>query len=258
MPTIPVSSGTWPVGKCPSSYQNLADTLASILSVNITSTTGFVISSTKPSNTALVWFRIDSLGRFLGMYVFGQGAWLSAHPVASGLTMWWFNALPDFTTFDGGDTGGIGPASGPMWQQAKDGNGTLISASFLIAAGTLPSSKVLALGGTGGEENHTLTVSEGAQDSAHNHVLGRIKETSDNWGMFFSEASSNTINGTVISVTTAGGTGTSQDISACSGPYLRSGIIDPTPGTIVGHNNIPPYVVGYLLQRTSRIFYSVI
>jgi len=158
--STPLNIGTLPQGFCPTTYQDMLNGYGAALSVDIPTASGFTISTTKPSVTTNVWFQIDSLGRFIRTYLFGQGAWLSAHPIASGLTQWWFAALPDFTTFDGGDSGSIGPMSGPMWQQAKDGNGTLIAAKFLITAGTLPSATVLALGNTGGEEVHTLLTAE--------------------------------------------------------------------------------------------------
>lgn len=231
---IPLNVGNLPGNFCPATYQAMLAGFGAALSVTIPSSTGGItISSTKPSSTADIWFRTDSLGRFLGTYLYGQGAWLSPHPSVPGLTQWWFSALPNFTTFDGGDANAPGPASGPMWQQALDGNNNLIAAAFPIAAGNLPSGKVLAIGGTGGEENHTLTENELAPH-AHN-VSFLFKE-----------------------VPTGFTGGAAQPALFLNATYPNP-TITPTDSDGGGqpHNNIPPYVVGYLLQRTTRLFYSI-
>jgi hypothetical protein len=256
----PLNIGNVPQGFCPSTWQAALNGIGAALSVDIPAASGFSIGSTKPADTSQVWFRIDSLGRFLGIYIFGQGSWLSAHPSACGLTMWWFAALPNFTTFDGGDSNSVGPASGPMWQQAQDGNGTVIAAKFVITAGTLPSATVLSIGGTGGEETHILTAAEGAQDPNHKHISGRFGAASGGGaddGYFFTEASTGFPNGTAQRVTGGSGGITTANINTLGGNYIQSGVVDPQPATPNGHNTLPLYAVGYLLQRTARIFYSV-
>ena len=249
--------GNLPQGFCPTTYQAMLNGFTAAQSVSIPTASGITVSATKPSDTSAIWFQIDSLGRFLRMYIYGQGSWLSSHPVAPGLTMWWFSALPiNFATFDGGDNNAIGPASGGMWQQAKDGNGTLITAKFLVTAGTLPSTTVLALGDSGGEENHTLLTAEGAQDPAHSHVLGK-QGPGESYYFPYSMTSNVTTGNLFGSQVTGGGVGT-QTIAALSAYnfYLSFGI-NPTPNAVVPHGTMPPYVVGTLIQRTARIFYSV-
>jgi hypothetical protein len=250
--------GNLPQGACPTTYQAMLNLFGAALSVSIPTASGITVSATKPSDTSSIWFQIDSLGRFLRMYIYGQGSWLSSHPIAPGLTMWWFDTLPNFTTFDGGDNNAIGPASGRMWQQAKDGNGTLITAKFPVTAGTLPSTTVLALGDTGGEENHTLLSSEGAQDPTHKHIIGKFQSSGSGCGYVLTETNSN-INGTAETVwrTAPSNTPTSSSVDALTGSFICTGIVDPTANAIVGHNTMPPYAVGYLLQRSQRIFYSV-
>lgn len=257
---IPLNIGTLANGFCPTTYQDMLDAFGAQLSADIPQAAGISVGSTKPSNNSNVWFQIDSLGRFVRMYIFGQGSWLSAHPIVPGLTMWWFASLPDFTTFDGGDSSAVGAASGPMWQQATDGNGTLIAAKFLIPAGTLPSATVLALGGSGGEETHVLTAAEGAQDPNHKHIDGRFAAASGGGaddGYFFTAVSVGSPNGVAQRVTGGSGGITTANINTLAGAYIESGVVDPIPATPNGHNCLPPFVVGYLLQRTARIFYSI-
>jgi hypothetical protein len=192
------------------------------------------------------------------MFTYAQGTWLSAHPLLPGMTMWWFSALPDFKTFDGGDANAAGTASGAMWQQANDGNGDLIAAQFPVTAGTLPSGAPLTVTGAtnvGGEENHTLLTAEGAQDPAHSHVLG--KQGPNESYYFPYSMTSNVTTGNLFGASVSGGGVGTQTVQALTALnfYLSFGI-NPTPNAIVGHNNLPPYVVGTLIQRTARQFYS--
>ena len=265
MTNIPIYAGQLPAGFCPSTYQAMLNGFTAAQTVDLSSVGGsvgtpVVISAVKPANTSVIWARIDALGRFLQMYIYGQGAWLSAHPLVPGATVWWFAVLPNFTLFDGGESGTLGAQSGPMWQQAKDGNNNVIAAQFPVTAGTLAGGTVLALNGIGGEDRHILTVSEGAQDQFHRHINGRFSAASGGGAddaYMFTEASSNTTSGSAQRITGGSGGPTIADISSLSGNYIRSGIVDPTPVAVAGHENMPPYVVGYLLQRTSRIFYAV-
>lgn len=253
---LSVDAATLQNGFCPEDYQALANGLAAIFTVTFPSTfTGISVSSTKPSDTTLAWLQLDSLGRPVRLYFFAQGAWLSQHPAASGLTQWWFNTLPDFTTFDGGDANGIGPTSGPMWQLAKDKSGNVIAAQFPIAAGTLPSATVLAVGDVGGEEKHVLTPAEGV-DVSHTHVTGRFdSDTGSKGDDAFLLTGSDTQAGTARGAHGDNGPET-QEISGLTGLYTVTGPVRGGP-TVVGHNTMPPYVVGYLLQRTVRQFYAV-
>lgn len=152
--TLPITAGALPPGFCPSSEQERLNQYQAVSFVTFPSTfSGIILSATKPADTTRAWGQLDQYGRLLRIYNFANGSWVSLHPTAPGLTMWWFQNLPNFAVFDGGDANPIGDASGPMWQQAKLGDGTLIAAKFPITAGALPSGANLVVGGSGGEEN---------------------------------------------------------------------------------------------------------
>ena len=251
--------GNLATGFCPTTYQQMLAGFGQALSVSIPSASGISISATPPADTSSIWFQIDSLNRFIRMFTYAQGTWLSAHPMLPGMTMWWFSALPDFTTFDGGDANAAGVASGAMWQQAKDGNGDLITAQFPVTAGTLPSGAPLTVSGAtnvGGEELHLLTTAEGAQDPAHQHVLGKY---GGNESAFFNYSMTSNVNsGNIFGFSVSGGGTSTTTIQALAAYnfYLSFGI-NPTPSAVTKHNTLPPFVVGYLLQRTTRQFYSI-
>lgn len=263
---IPVTPLNLPAGFCPATYQDIWNGFAAASQVQIPDALSQIVwQSTAPSSQTVSWGKLDALGRPLGIFRFAQGAWLSPHPDVPGKTVWWFSALPDFTTFDGGDGNSLSAISGPMWQQALDGNGNLIAAAFPVAAGTLPSTKVLAIGGTGGEEFHTLVPGE---DVPHQHysLNADTNQTSisgtGKFAAYNNDANNNA--GYVISgTTTAPSLAPTTVVGGATPPPNTNGVV---AGTITpqgysaqyqarGHNTMPPYVVGYLLQRTNRLFY---
>jgi hypothetical protein len=261
--TLPVQAGQLPIGFCPTDTNALLAAFASAMSValpDMGASFGVQSQLSTPSDTSKPWLRLDSLGRPVRLYTFAQGAWLSPHPIPSGLTMWWFTALPDFTLFDGGDSNTISAVSGPMWQQALDASGNLISAKFPIAAGTLPSGTVLVPSATGGEEKHILTAAEGV-DPSHQHIVGRFDSTSGNTAAWLltTPSTSSTVDGAAQRCGGGDNVHTnnlSQLTGLTSNPdyAITSGVNNPA--AVVGHATMPPWVCGYLLQRTIRQFFS--
>lgn len=251
MSDFPIIPGQLPTGFCPASYQDLLNEFSSVSVARIPTGEGrqWIFSAAKPApnQSDFGWFQLDQGGNPIRPYIFANGAWLSRHPLQPKMTIWWFDALPDtpdshsaLPTFDGGD--GVAdriPAtlSGPMWTLAKTPAGTLIAAQFPIVAGTLPSDKVLNVGDSGGEENHSLTVPE---IPPHTHQLKlRAEPQTGNttWCLVDPNRYPNTANETDFNTESTGGAG--------------------SPAVVTPHNTMPPYVVGYLLQRTSRIYYAV-
>lgn len=245
---LPIVANQLPAGFCPASNQDLLNQFAAssfaVLNTGGGSSSpvasGFVISATKPSDTTVAWQQLDTLGRPTRIYLFAQGAWLSLHPTVPGLTQWWFGALPDFTIFDGGDANPLSAISGPMWQQALNTDGTTITAKIPIAAGTLPSGTVLSVGNTGGEEKHQLLINE----------LPQLVMTLAATGLNFS-----------LPTPTAGNYIAGSDTRFPSIPHNTDVLTKPLGGNASNvadaHNTMPPYVVGTLLQRSARLFYSV-
>lgn len=241
--TIPVQTGTVPTGFCPSNYQDIANQFAAIFSVTIPgSNAGVVIQPNKPTDQTVYWVQLDTFGRPVRPYVFAQGAWLSLHPDVPGTTIIWTGVLPDFTTFDGGDANSISAISGPMWQQALDANNNLIAAQFLLAAGTLPSGSVIATGTVGGEEKHTLTLSELAPHTHDVKLLHGNSYTGEPNQLIVGNGQSDPMNFTAPNAA----------LSAGGDPSTGT-----PPATALPHNTLPPYVGVYFLQRTARLFYTV-
>lgn len=265
---VPVIPGSLPIGFCPASLQDMLNAFSAAQSVTVPDALGQIISSATapaPGNN-VSWQKLDTLGRPLGIYYFAQGAWLRLHQVASGLTMWWFANLPDFTTFDGGDGNALSAISGPMWQQAVDGNSNLIQAAFILTPGTLPSGTVAGIGGSGGEEKHILVPGE---DVPHQHLMANTDGGGNNAlnsGPIFVNQKGNGNGNTDLdyqlygsaTIPTLGSTAAAGGVTPPPVP-TGPGVVTPTGYTTQyqakAHNTMPPYVVGYLLQRTTRLFY---
>ncbi len=229
--TLPVIPSELPSGFCPDTYQALLNGFSAHQSVTIPDFAGLVMSDTAPTDQTVAWLQLDGLGRPVRLYKFAQGSWLSLHPIPPGMTQWWFDVLPDFTTFDGGDGSPLSSYTGPMWQQAKNSDGVVIAAKFPVTAGTLPSGAVLAQGATGGEEKHTLLQAELPVVSNPSNVQGVVDNPSTTLGA-----------------------------AVTSGGSIERLVATPLPGlggSATPMNLLNPYVVGYLLQRTTRLFYAV-
>ena len=256
MANIIVQNGQLPQGFCPSDYQSLLNAFSAQQFVAINTISSIVVSSTPPADHTVAWLQLDSLGRPTRLYFFAQGAWLSLHPQVPGATMLWNQALPDFTTFDGGDANAApwSSISGQMWQLCAttlDGLGTqVLQAQFPVGVGSFANSGVplpVALAATGGEDLHVLTQPE-APPHYHNEKIA-VNRAVANGG----------------STDTTGGGGFVGPI-ADGGTELLTSVAEGDPATAPpggvpvsarAHNNLPPYYVVYFLQRTNRLFYVV-
>ncbi len=226
-----------PSGFCPANYQDLLNNFSNkqyiLLDDNVSQ---LIVSATKPDDETLAWLQLDQFGRPVRLYWFAQGAWLSMHPQPPGFVMPWFDAVPNFTTFDGGDaaTPNATPISGPMWERITDAN---IQARFPLTTGTLPSTLVIAQGDTGGAEKHALLM---AEMPAHDHAV--------NTGP------------------TVGNDDKGPNVTSGSAPVeppnpiiqlpeeIRGGDVN---GITVAHNNMPPFIGMCWLRRTVKLYYVV-
>lgn len=240
--TLPIQTSSLPSGFCPTDYQTMWNGFAAAGFVTFPSTfTGITASATKPTDTTQAWLQLDTLGRPVRIYFFASGAWLSLHPLVSGLTMIWTTALPTMSTFDGGDANPISPISGPMWEVVTTAN-----ARIPIGVGTLPSGAVIAVGGTGGQEQVTLDLTN---SPAHNHQM--FVGSSDGSTGGIREALQTVDNphaGTAAAYKLNDGAGGDNYVQNTGGD---------AGGLAVAHDNMPPYLGIYLVRRTARLFFVV-
>lgn len=246
---LPVVPTQLPSGFCPTDLQSMLNGFSAAQTVTFPNTfTGIIVSATKPTDTTQAWLQLDTLGRPVRVYGFAQGAWMSLHPVVPGFTMLWTNALPTFTTFDGGDANAVSSISGPMWEQVTDFN-----ARSPMGVGTLPSGQAVALADQLGEETHVLTATEGTVDPNHIHTIGRGR-LPNNADTFFLTGTS-TKDGTGVRLT--GGGYTTDVLSNQTGLYNVTSTPNVASPDAAAHNNLHPILGCYFLRRTARMFYVV-
>lgn len=180
------------------------------------------------------------------------GHWVSRHPLGpeDPRPQMYVGSLSDLATFDGGDIGAPGIASGPMWEQFTPLTGRVPIGVGLIPGSTPPITT--ALNDTGGEAQHVLTGAEGAV-ADHTHPIGVCDPASDD-GFFPIEAVETTPNWTGHYITGSGSTPATAETTA------NLFTLEANNGNGVtsdAHNNLQPYLAVYWIRRTGRIFYVI-
>lgn len=236
MANYPIIPESLPTGFCPATYQDMLNEFSSHQSALIPDSSGrqWVFSATKPADTTVGWYQLDSLGRPIRPYIFAQGAWLYLHPSVPGLTQMWLGPLPNFSTFDGGDANPISALSGPMWELVAE-----MAGKFPVAAGTLTSGAVLAIGDTGGNDKATLTLAT-LPEHAHDCKATSQSGSGGSGHEFFqaNETSKDPPDNPVTLTTEL----TGGDASGNATPF----------------SIMPPYLTISWIRRTQRIYYAVV
>jgi microcystin-dependent protein len=232
-------ASSFPEGTCFASEQErlmaIARNLRGILPGQY-STIIFDADEPAPEDRDKLWFKLSGDGSPDRLYAFYNGAWVSKHPTPPGPN----GEIKAFEgdsslipTYDGGEAGEVGEASGPMWALAEE-----YQARFPIGAGTLASGTAIAVGATGGEEKVTTKL-VAANIPAHSHNIG--VEGSD----------TTQEQDTAGKLRTGGG-----DIRWLVNATKKVGQTEATgSGEAFVHNNLPPYRVVHWIRRTARKYY---
>lgn len=226
MGNITLATASVPAGTCPPWIIALWPELVSLISGNLNGALNifnFGNATPAPADQDKPWYRLNSNGTPDKWYEYSGGVWISPHPDFVGKVVMWEGDIATIATLDGGEAAAITDRTGPMWEQV-----TQLAAKFPIGVGTLPSGTVLAVGSTGGEEKHTLTIAEMPE---HAHTL-RCD-------------SKNTVGTEVRRPRPDDTAGTDQDVSTTA-----TGGGDP-------HSIMPPYYALHAIRRTGRLFYRL-
>jgi hypothetical protein len=212
---------------------------------------GIIISDTAPgaSDRGKAWLSTVDGNIYRWWTEAGFTGWGRQHPVAndSGRRIWWAAAEADLITEDGGSAGAVGAATGPFWERD-----TAYDGKFALQSGTLqPSGDAVAVGATGGVDEHTLTEAEGGVGS-HVHKFGLSNAGNDD--AYFRNVGVATVpsfsgyyitgsNGNIVTpLTTA-------DLETL--PSGTDGAGKPTPDAF---KILPNYRSGLWAKRTARIY----
>lgn len=185
-----------------------------------------------PSRRVYPWYRSNADGTPDRWYKYSMGAWISLHEMPPGSVIMYEGTEVSIDTFDGGSAGAITSISGPMWEKV-----TSMNARFPIGPGTLPSTTVIGIGDTGGNEEVSLTV---AQMPPHTHAI-RLNANDD------------------------GGSGSGGDEPDDSDPTLAGNLFGETeeeggsgsPAAVEAHDNMPPWKAIWFIRRTARLYRTV-
>lgn len=233
-----VVPGTLPQGFCPTSEQNRFNTYAQLLTITFPLTaTAVNYGSTTPTSDqqALPWYRLNGDGTPDNWYVYANGAWIRPHPIPpnSPALQFYTGSFGSIDSYDGGESGNPTSDSGPMWQvfgQASD-----ISTDYGTMGGRIPigASADFPLGSTGGSIQHTFVLNE---IPPHTH---------------------NALAPSTQFLTIGGGSGGGQGNNGWIGTNTTASSGGNTDGSTTPVNIMNPYLSGYWIARTSRVFYRV-
>jgi microcystin-dependent protein len=256
-------------GKLPENYepsgpddfvQQLSKILTSYMAGTYT-TINFGSSTPAAEDQDKPWFRTTATGEFDRVYSYSStyGKWVSPHPApySGSERRIWVGSEAALLSYDGGDGSSAAPAAttGAMWQID-----TTFAFKMPIGVGTGPDSgTLLAVGNTGGEEQHELLQDEGAQAPDHQHTFGRMLDDSGSGGDdVFLLTGTATTTGNARQIAGDVQTATTADLSTCDGEYLVSaGVLGASTDGVDKHNNMPPYVAVYFIKRSARQFFTV-
>lgn len=232
-----VTPGMLPQGFCPASEQARLNTYAANLAVTFPLGLGnFSFSNTvpDPDMQSFPWFRLNSDGTPDRWYVYANGSWIAPNPIAANdpaAIRFHPGPYAVISTYDGGESGTVTSDSGPMWQVV--GQVTNISTDYGTMGGRIPVgiSADFGEGATGGSQAHTIVLNE---VPPHTH---------------------NALSPSTQFLTIGGGTGGGQGNNGWIGTNTTASAGGNTDESTTPINIMNPWISGYWIARTSRIFY---
>ena len=230
MPTnhsVVLQAGTVPPNACFTSVAEMYQLFISITSAYVNGNYSlYNFGESKPSvnDTDKPWIRTVN-GFPDKLYVYQNGYWLSPHlvPTSGSERRMWVGGLNDLKTYDGGADEDVSDYTGPFWEVDEE-----LAAKFPVGVGEFPSGVEVAVNGTGGVDEVTLTTDQ-IPDHTHDVKLGGLNASLD------SDAGNE-----------YGGDGLTEQTITSEGTGGGS-----------AHTNLPPYYGVYFIKRTARVYYSI-
>lgn len=251
---ITLTFGGFPDGYCyPGDPNDFANDLLNATVVTFNTSTAnlfYNFGDTEPSvdNRIYPWYRTDS-DEDDGWYYWNGTYWIQPHPVPpeSDERRLYVGSEASLLTYDGGanEAVGVDGCTGPFWEVDHD-----FDFCFPLGPGTSAGGTVVAVGGTGGVEEHTLTE---AEMPAHLHnIVSDTSQGSVAWD------NSPTADKAIVRRSTDPGGDT--EYSLCSEELTTPEATVGASSTVGGgdpHTNMPPYRGAFIIKRTARVYRRV-
>lgn len=238
MSQVTITVSPLPESFCPTSFRDGFIEAAQFLRADLSGTLNtfnFGPVTPTPENRDKPWLRTESTGAPDRFYVFYNGYWIAKHMMAPGSVIIYTGTEASITTFDSGEAGAVTDISGPFWEKLS-----ALDAKFPIGKGTLASGTALAVGDTGGEEKHTLSLLEMPR---HRHNLDTRQKSTNNPNQATSLPiidNDYNVGSILISTRAEGG-----DEALTSDNHNQA------------HNTLPPYSVVLFIKRTARLYHRL-
>jgi len=274
MPDLPLDPGTLADPDCwPASPQTLYDEMFAKGSATMPDITGILIQDAAPDpiyRGNKGWLPTSGGVPIYPGYIFiwhaTVGHWVSRHykGASDPRPEPYFDNIANLATFDGGDAGAPGIASGPMWEVW-----TAVEGRTLVGAGTVPTSSpavtianLATADSTGaiGEYKHSLVPDEmqhmhGCGEDPVNLVGGNVDDPAVQLHRDWTTLPETYVTGRQDMSGTSG-TGYVDSAAIGTGAFATTkAVTDPDFPTVDGHNNMMPYLGINWIKRTARQFY---
>lgn len=249
--SIPVSltPGTLPYTCWPETPQELnVDIVTRIIAVLNVEFVGLYVSATTPpvDQRDKVWFNTNDYQLYYWTPVIGSWARKNPWLTPSGIRLPWALPEADVVSFDHGQAGVVGPASGPMWEVDHNWDGRTFR-----GAGTVPGSDpavTVTNDVNGGAAQVALTA---AQVGPHQHIVPAcaIQANTTDPAPTGSPAT--------VQYGIGKTQGTGRVIDSTSGDWERAFPLTSENQEEADQEDVPilsPYRGGYFIKRTARIY----
>lgn len=219
------------------------DIVARIIGQFTNNMSGVIISDTAPApnDRDKLWFDTNNNDNNIYSWVTDIGNWARPNPTepASDERRLWVGSEASVWSYEGGDGNdpsvtAPGAGTGAMWEVDHNFDGRVP-----LGPGTLPSTTVVNVGATGGEEKHSLTTAEMPPHVHHFTVIANNAAASGTGELTGGEFNSPNDGKFIGDTDNAGG--------------VSNGATPPVY-TVTPHNTLPPYIGTFVIKRTARIW----
>jgi hypothetical protein len=243
--TIMVTPPAFAEGYCPTSYQQVANDMAEgfgFYIAGIYTVWNYGQSEPAAADRGKPWLRLKGDGTPDKVYIYYNGQWVSRHQVPAGgqERRLWVGSTGDLETYDGGQAGAVGAASGPMWEVDSTFGGRMP-----LGVGTTPAGTAIAVATDYGNDEVTLAE---VNLPEHYHYVARS-----------TQQNSSSISGTQTMAYIGGGYGNEnyvlQGLDVATNPAnvgQTSTFGEASPTEVVTLN---PARGVFFIKRTNRVFY---